>query len=558
MNHIDKEMAGIKDRLSLLIEKKNYFDLELLKTADPDQKFSIKKKLEELENEIALMKKQLSEKEALQDSVTSKATGELSSIPSPRKIFFSYSKDDRPYLDQFLKHLTPLKRQGKIVPWDDSDLNPGEEWDDKIKSELANADIIILLVSANFLATDYIWDIEIKTAMERHERGEARVVPIILKHCDWTGMPFSKLSGLPAKGRPVEDFDDQDKAWTGVVEGLKKVLNMEFSNEPHLNAINIEEIKNQLIKVSLSDGLKLLHSILPTHQQDEVLKLQDRLRELENNIENENVSFWKAGIERAQITRAAVNLISQNNTNSSTVKKLTNITQTHLNSGDNIAGDKIGRQINIGTGNYIENQHVGAVPEKSTIKPAKKILFAAANPSNATRLQTDLEHRTIQEEMQKGSHREAFQLLPPQLAVRIGELLRALKDKPTILHFAGHGKQEGIMVANDQNQGVILNNEVMKRLFKPLIGATELILLNSCYSAHQAQLISRFGFIVIGHNLPIGDKAAVSFAKGFYLGLSEGMSYEEAFSDGITTILAESEEYAHVVEVWKDGNKLEW
>lgn len=143
------------------------------------------------------------------------------------KVFFSYSKHDREFLDQFLVHLSGLKRKGKITAWEDSHILPGEEWDDKVKSELAEADIIFLLVSSDFLNTDYIWDVEIKEAMKRHDCGEARVIPIILRPCDWEGMPFSKLNGLPYKGKPVADYASRDQAWVETVKKIEQLMDLD-------------------------------------------------------------------------------------------------------------------------------------------------------------------------------------------------------------------------------------------------------------------------------------------------------------------------------------------
>ncbi|HNL39238.1 MAG TPA: toll/interleukin-1 receptor domain-containing protein, partial [Saprospiraceae bacterium] len=121
--------------------------------------------------------------------------------------------------------LAGLRRSGKVEPWNDHDIRPGEEWDHAIKKNLADAEVIILLVSADFINTDYIWEVEIKAAMERHERGEAVVIPVFVKPCDWQGMPFGKLNGLPSKARPVTSYPDPETAWLEVVEGIKRVLN---------------------------------------------------------------------------------------------------------------------------------------------------------------------------------------------------------------------------------------------------------------------------------------------------------------------------------------------
>ena len=148
----------------------------------------------------------------------------LQKNPAKKKLFFSYSKSDRTYLEQFQRHLTVLQKHEKIEVWDDHQVLPGEEWDEEIKQELAAADIILLLVSVDFLSTDYIWREEITKAMERHEQGEARVIPIILRPCDWSDMPFRKLNGLPTKGKPVSTYTDPDEAWLEVVKGIKKVI----------------------------------------------------------------------------------------------------------------------------------------------------------------------------------------------------------------------------------------------------------------------------------------------------------------------------------------------
>lgn len=141
-----------------------------------------------------------------------------------KKAFFSYSQHDRAYLDAFLKHLSSLRRSGKIQAWDDNNLKGGEEWDAAIKQNLATADLILLLLSPDFLNTDYIWDVEIKTAMERHERGEAIVVPIVLRPCDWKDLVFGKLNALPSKGTPISSYTDQDTAWLEVVNRIKALF----------------------------------------------------------------------------------------------------------------------------------------------------------------------------------------------------------------------------------------------------------------------------------------------------------------------------------------------
>jgi internalin A len=140
------------------------------------------------------------------------------------RVFFSYSKADALYLDEFKKYLKVMERNGDIEPWDDTKIRPGEEWDEAIKRELRQADMIFLLVSVDFLATDYIWDIEIKEAMRRHENGEAAVIPIKIRDCDWGETSFADLQGLPRKDGIIGPNPVNDAMWTQVVKEIGALL----------------------------------------------------------------------------------------------------------------------------------------------------------------------------------------------------------------------------------------------------------------------------------------------------------------------------------------------
>ena len=138
-------------------------------------------------------------------------------------LFISYSKSDKEYLESAKKHLNLFVRQGKLRVWDDTQLIPGKEWDEAIKRELAAADIILFLVSADLLATDYIWNVEMETALARAEAGEVIVVPVIIRDCTWTDAPFGKFNALPTKGTPIATAPNADAAWKEVVERIGKI-----------------------------------------------------------------------------------------------------------------------------------------------------------------------------------------------------------------------------------------------------------------------------------------------------------------------------------------------
>ena len=94
-------------------------------------------------------------------------------------------------------HLAFLVLSGMISEWTDRDIDVGQEWEKEIDQNLSSADIILLLVSANFIASKYCWSVEVKKALERHDRGEAKVIPVILRPFHWTGTPFAKLQAAP-------------------------------------------------------------------------------------------------------------------------------------------------------------------------------------------------------------------------------------------------------------------------------------------------------------------------------------------------------------------------
>lgn len=144
-------------------------------------------------------------------------------IHNTLKVFISYSKKDIAYKGELETHLTALRREGLISSWSDCELLPGEDWDIRIKRELQEAHIILLLVSSDYLATDYIWTVELEQALIRHEKGEVDVVPIILRPCMWESAPFARLTALPHKGKPISNYREKDEAWTEICQQLRSL-----------------------------------------------------------------------------------------------------------------------------------------------------------------------------------------------------------------------------------------------------------------------------------------------------------------------------------------------
>src|ERR1039457_6815153 len=142
----------------------------------------------------------------------------------PLGVFISYAHEDDELCQEFIKHLIQIKRDGLIRAWHDRRLTGGSEWAGQIDEHLNSADIVVLLVSPDFLASQYCYDIEMKRALERDAAGEARVVPVILRSCDWQTSQFAKLTALPEDGKPVVKWETHDDGFLDVVKRLRRVV----------------------------------------------------------------------------------------------------------------------------------------------------------------------------------------------------------------------------------------------------------------------------------------------------------------------------------------------
>jgi hypothetical protein len=145
----------------------------------------------------------------------------LTGIPS---VFYSYSHQDEGLRRQLEVHLSALRRQGEIVEWHDRQIVAGSDWARDIDSHLDSADVVLLLLSADFIASDYCWGVEVRRALERHVAGEAVVIPVVLRPVDWRIEPLSRLQAVPRDGRAVTQYRNRDEAWTEVVAAIRRAI----------------------------------------------------------------------------------------------------------------------------------------------------------------------------------------------------------------------------------------------------------------------------------------------------------------------------------------------
>jgi hypothetical protein len=149
------------------------------------------------------------------------------------RVFYSYAPEDEKLQVELQKHLTVMKRNNEITDWSNWNIKAGEERRKLASRNLANAQIILLLLSTDYLASDYRFDHEMRQAIQLHMNEEARVIPIILRPCDWKKAkvgepPFSIILGdlqaLPKDGKPIKTWKYQDEAFLDVVNRLREAI----------------------------------------------------------------------------------------------------------------------------------------------------------------------------------------------------------------------------------------------------------------------------------------------------------------------------------------------
>jgi hypothetical protein len=178
----------------------------------------------------------------------------------PLKLFIIYAREDQSALLELKAHLRPLEKRGDLTVWYDGEILPGQDWDKAIKEQLATADIVLLFISKHFFNSEYIEKEELKKALERHKKGEAVVVPVIVKPCLWDAHgEIVALQVLPKDGRPVSSWRDADEAFTDVAKGVQNLM-LERKNamESKIVAEKVEEAAKAFTKYQYEKAFSLL------------------------------------------------------------------------------------------------------------------------------------------------------------------------------------------------------------------------------------------------------------------------------------------------------------
>lgn len=211
-------------------------------------------------------------------------------MSNPVSVFFIYARQDQNYKKRIVNNLTPLIQNGTITVWNDEDILPGANWENEIAQHLSEADIILALVSEDFLASSYIQSKELIKAFERYENKEVEIIPIILRACLWEENPRLKtLQALPDEGKAVNNWSPEDNAYRSIALGVQAKINEVFARKRLAEEEKIAHAKEVLQqkeweyaqnKGTVTAYREYVERFQPDHlRQEEVLRELGRIKE---------------------------------------------------------------------------------------------------------------------------------------------------------------------------------------------------------------------------------------------------------------------------------------
>lgn len=224
-------------------------------------------------------------------------------MPYSPKIFIAYSRKDEPLLEELRTHLTPIERSGKVEIWYDGKIEPGLVWEKAIKTHLHDADIILLLVSADAIASDYFYDKEMKDAMERHEKGTARVVPLILRPCAWDATPLAELQAIPKDGLAVTSWHDRDAAFSDAVSSIWELIQNQIADTKAMKAKEEAELLKKEADAKRELELGKEKAAAAKRKEEQALQMEQLEKEAQIRRKKREAQEKAAAAKRAETTR---------------------------------------------------------------------------------------------------------------------------------------------------------------------------------------------------------------------------------------------------------------
>jgi hypothetical protein len=142
------------------------------------------------------------------------------------QVFISYSHKDKMFLDQILTHLKPLERAGLVTAWSDKQIQSGSQWFDKIRNAVASAKVAVMLVTKDFLASDFIYEHELGPLLKEADLGGVKILWVLVRDCLYKDTPLKDYQAAFPPNKPIAEMKaERDKAWVQICQEIKKALN---------------------------------------------------------------------------------------------------------------------------------------------------------------------------------------------------------------------------------------------------------------------------------------------------------------------------------------------
>ena len=419
-------------------------------------------------------------------------------------VFISYSHRDAHWLQRLQTHLQPLVRSGTVQAWDDTQIRAGDDWRAEIDKALARAKVAVLLISADFLASDFIANNELPPLLARAQSHGTVILPLIVAPSLFEYTPeLARYQAVNPPDKPLTELSKakQEKVLVdlarAILDALKRVPEPETKTttqsgeRQNLNQ-DISRLQKQwdLLSRKLSD---LQEQRIIETRAEEKFRLQHLIEGVQTERDQIDQRLRESRDRLAEITSDTRRRIGRN-------------------------GD----------------QSRGELPK------TVKILFLAANPAESVRLALGQEARSIREKLRASQYRDAFEF-HTEWAVRPGDLLQYFRElRPHIVHFSGHGSQSAELALEDDSGAVKpVSKAALVNLFRVMKENIRVVMLNACHSRHQSEAIAGQIDCTIGMNKTISDRAAIVFAAEFYGALGFGYSVRNAFEQGQTALMLE-------------------
>jgi len=221
------------------------------------------------------------------------------------QIFLSYSHKDEALREELEAHLSPLKRLNFINAWHDRKIMPGADYANEIDKYMKNSDLILLLISADFIASDYCYNAQLEEALQRHKAGKAWIIPVILRAVRWEHTPIGRLKPLPTDGKPITSWINQDEAFLDVVQGIERAILELARTYPMLHFNEAEQLR--------------LHINVPPPAFSKA-----KLLEIKESPDGKQVRRCKLSLQRIYKQVSDINLHNIHTKDDKTLKKMFN------------------------------------------------------------------------------------------------------------------------------------------------------------------------------------------------------------------------------------------